>query len=248
MTKYILLTFLFFILTYFCQALHLDKNRWHDFEGKLGTKDIRLSIYLLDNGLLKGSYCYTKYETKIQLTGQISDNKIELTELINGNPTGYFIGKIFTDSLDKFEGIWTDSFRIKNIDFKTTYASASAVTFLEERYNDIYGTDVDVEKFMKKIKVSILGGDKEWIASHINFPLKTSISNNLVIIRNKKQLIDNFEKIFHPEFKNEIKSSCVCNMSSNYQGVMLGHGQIWINNKPNSTQDNFDFIITAINN
>jgi hypothetical protein len=29
---------------------------------------------------------------------------------------------------------------------------------------------------------------------------------------------------------------------------MLGNGEIWINNTPNSTENKFDFTITAINN
>ena len=62
------------------------------------------------------------------------------------------------------------------------------------------------------------------------------------------QLIDNFDQIFHQEFKDNINSFCVCNMFNNYRGAMLGNGEIWINNTPNSTENKFDFTITAINN
>jgi hypothetical protein len=102
---------------------------------------------------------------------------------------------------------------------------------------------------MKHVKTSILNSDKEWIANHINYPLKTTLfKGKAITIKNKKQLIDNFDQIFHQEFKDKIKSLCVCNMFNNYQGVMLGDGQIWINNRPNSTDDTFNYIITAIFN
>jgi hypothetical protein len=59
----------------------------------------------------------------------------------------------------------------------------------------------DVENFMKRIKNSILNGDKEWIANHISYPLKIHNNNTeTLIIQDKKQLIDNFDHIFHSEF------------------------------------------------
>lgn len=102
---------------------------------------------------------------------------------------------------------------------------------------------------MKHVKTSILKGDKEWIANHISYPIKTTIFKDKVInINNKKELIDNFDQIFHQEFKDKIKSFCVCNMFNNYQGIMLGNGEIWVCNRLSSTVDKFDFNITAINN
>lgn len=249
MKKYIILTFsLLFTLTTFCQAFQLDKNFWHDFDGKLGGTDIQLSIYLLDNGQLEGNYCYKKYETKIKLVGQITNDKIELTEFINGKLNGHFSGRIFTDKFDWIEGIWSDSTNTKTLNFKLMLDAVCGGP-PDNRYSDLYGTDEDVENFLKRVKSSILHNDKEWIANHINYPLKTTLKKNRKItIKNKKQLIDNFEQIFYPEFKSKIKSSCVCNMFNNYLGVMLDNGLIWINNKPNSTADKFDYNITAINN
>ncbi|MEK7431960.1 MAG: hypothetical protein AABZ74_02415, partial [Cyanobacteriota bacterium] len=111
------------------------------------------------------------------------------------------------------------------------------------------GTDNDVEIFMKKVKKSIIEDDKEWISNHISYPIKTKIdTKKTIIIKSKKELINNFNKIFNKEFKEQIKSFCSCNLFHNYQGVMLGNGQIWIENKPNSTNTKYDFQIKAINN
>ncbi len=248
MKKFITLTFLLFTLSSLCQAFDFETHKWTDFEGTLGKGRIQLSLYRLDNGQLKGNYCYKKYESKIQLTGQITGDEIVITEFLNGKPNGRFVGKVFTDKLDRFEGTWTDKSNTKSIEFKLTLQSICVSDF-GHRYSDFYGTDDDVEKFMKYVKTSILNGDKEWIANHINYPLKTTVFKDKAIsIKNKKQLIDNFDQIFHQEFKVKIKSLCVCNMFINYQGVMLGDGQIWINNRTNSTHDKFDYIITAINN
>lgn len=248
MRKYIILTFLLFPLTIFCQTFQLDKRRWHDFEGKLGENDIQLSIYLLDSGQLNGNYCYKKNENKIKFLGQITDDKIELSESLNERTKGYFKGKILTDSLDWFEGTWWDSAGKRKLHFKLRLSSICS-GLPDNRYSDLYGTDEDVERFMKRIKASVLNNDKEWLANHINYPINTTIyRGKKITIKNKKQLIDNFEQIFHREFKSKIKSSCVCNMFNNYLGVMFDKGLLWINNKPNSTKDKFGYNITVINN
>lgn len=237
-------------LTIFCHALNFDKSWWYDFEGKLGGTGIQLSIYIPDSGeVLKGNYCYKKYETKIQLVGQLKGDQIELTEYLNGKPNGHFNGRVFTDNLDRFEGTWTDSSGTKRIEFKMTLQSACYASTWNHRYSDFSGTDDDVENFMKKVKSSILKGDKEWIANHISYPITTKLNGQQKIkIIDKQQLLNNFDQIFYQGFKEKVKSFCVCNMFNNNQGTMLGNGGIWINNDPNSTDEKFDYQITAINN
>jgi hypothetical protein len=250
MNKTFILTLAFIFLTTLCQALNFDKNWWYDFDGKLGGTAIQLSIYIPDSGnVLKGNYCYNKYETKIQLVGQLNDDKIELTEFLNGKPNGHFSGKVFTDNLDRFEGTWTDNSGTKQIEFKMTLQSACYAHSSSHRYSDFSGTDDDVESFMKHVKLSILNGDKEWIADHVNYPISTTLNGQKKItIQNRQQLIDNFEQIFYQKFKEKLKTYCVCNMFNNYQGTMLGNGVIWITDKSNSTDEKFDYQITAINN
>jgi hypothetical protein len=203
MKRYIAITLLFAITSSitFCQALHLDKNWWHDFNGKLGQTEVQLSIYLLDSGHLKGNYCYKKYENKILLTGQLTGDKIELTGFINGKINEHFSGRIFTDSLDRFEGVWNDSSGKKVASFKLTLTSASYASNWEHRYSDYSWTDNDVENFMKRVRNSILTNNKEWIADHIAYPLTTTLNGKTHIkIKDRNQLINNFNKIFHQAF------------------------------------------------
>lgn len=102
---------------------------------------------------------------------------------------------------------------------------------------------------MKHVKSSILSDDKLWIADYINYPLKTTLNGQRSItIKSKKQLITNFDKVFHRAFKDKIKTFCTCNLFYNDYGAMLGNGEIWINNTSNSTSDKFDFCISMVNN
>ncbi len=239
---------LFLVTPMLSQGLHLDKHWWHDFDGTLDTTEIQLSIYLMDSGKVEGNYCYKKDESKIKLQGKIKGDTIELTELVNGRPNGRFIGRIFTDSRDRFEGTWTDHSADKSKEFKLVYSSAISRTLPDHGRYEI-GTDEEVEGFMKHLRNSILNGDKEWVANHIKYPLRTTLDGQKSItIKNKKQLIDGFDHIFYQTFKNKIKSYCICNMFSKGEGVMLGNGEIWINEGSNWNAGKCDCKITAINN
>lgn len=243
----LILTLSFIIYTCFCHAFTLEVNKWNDFEGKLGKSDIRLSIYLFENGNIKGNYCYKKYETKIPITGQLKGNKIKLTELINSVENGYFTAKIFTDDQDRIEGEWISSDKTKTLELKLMLSSICYGTY-ENRYSEFDGTNDEVENFMKSIKSSILANDKKWIARHVYYPLNVTINKKAVVIKNEKQLIDNFDKIFYTKFKEKIKATYACNLFTNYQGAMLGSGEIWINTKIDSAKGKRSYYITTINN
>lgn len=208
---------------------HFDKNHWYDFDGKLGGVEIQLSLYMPSDGnVVKGNYCYKKYENKISLSGVLKGNKIELTEFVNDKPNGYFQGTFFTDDRDRFEGTWTDASKTKHLDFKMTQTSSVHASSFQQRY-DFWGSDQNIENLMKKIKQSIADGEKEWLANHIRYPIKTALNGKKeTTVKNKQQFIDNFEQIFYPAYKEKIKKLCVCNMFYNMQGIMLGNGEIWI--------------------
>lgn len=78
-----------------------------DWEGTINGKwNIEMTIHRLD-GMVWGSYCYTKNKTSISLDGQWGgDNQLTLTERVDGSVTGQFIG---TYGESVFEGIWVSA-------------------------------------------------------------------------------------------------------------------------------------------
>ena len=69
-----------------------------------------------------------------------------------------------------------------------------------------------------------------------------------MIIKNKKQFTDNFERIFYPTFVEKVKKLEYFDMFSNYQGVMMGDGEIWINCISISGNNKCKLRVTTINN
>lgn len=218
-------------------------NTWNNFEGKLGTSDIQMSLYFFKNGDLKGNYIVKYVSTKILLSGTKKDNAISLAEQIGGQPTRSFSGKTSSDTL---KGSWTDIAPRPALHFSLRRVSSSAGSF-EHRYTDLFGTTENVEQFVQTARSAILSNNKDWITDHIRFPLKHLIGNGFNGIINKQQMIRHFSQIFTKEYKEKISHDYTTNLFVKNGAVMLGNGELWISNKTGSTKDQFDYSIIAIN-
>lgn len=210
-------------------AQELIPGMYNDFAGKIGDRNISLSIYLFENSELKGNYCSSNDDTRVQLAGTYSiNNKLTLTQSINGKANGYLEGKvIMDDSLARLEGTWMDISKTKKTPFMLRLASGITATF-GYRYKNV-GSEEGVENFMKLLKSAIISKDRQWIANHVKYPLKTHLDGVTPIeIKGKDQLIANFETIFYSQYVDTIESLCACNLFQQWESIMLGDGQVCI--------------------
>lgn len=247
MKKIFLVAYLFIQASVFSFSLDLELNQWYDFTGKLDDKSIKLSFYTLKAGKLIGSYCSTANEPKVLLSGSVKGNEIYLTASLNGKITSELIGKIFTDDMDRLEVSWRKSAGGAKSMYKAVLLSVTAGTE-SKRYAHVLGTDASVEQFVSDVKKAVFKGDKIWLAANLFYPLKVSISEKLTLnLKNKNQFLLQYDKIFTAAFKSAIGKTFSHNHFNNYQGVMIGDGEIWINNALNATEAKPMFQIITLN-
>lgn len=247
MKKIIVVLLLFFQISNVAYSLDLELNHWYDFKGNLEGKPIQLSIFTLNGGKLIGSYCSFSNEPKVLLSGNVSGNDIYLTASQNGKITGELIGRIFTDDQDRMNLTWRNTITDKKSIFNSVLMSSNSGTSAK-RYTQLLGSDQALESFIVTIKKAIANNDKIWMADHIFYPIKIRISEKSMLdIKNKNQLLLQYDKIFTPAMKQKISSTFSFNLFSNYQGVMLGDGQLWVNNGLKGTEKNPGFQIISIN-
>lgn len=247
MKKIFLVAYLFVQASVFSFSLDLELNQWYDFTGKLDDKNIKLSFYTLKAGKLMGSYCSAANEPKVLLSGTVKGNEIYLTASLNGKITDELTGKIFTDDQDRLEVSWRKMPKGVKSMFKAVLSSVTAGAE-GKRYTHIVGSDAGVEEFVSDVKKAVLKGDKIWLAANLFYPLKVRISEKSTIdLKNRNQFLLQFDKIFTADFKSAIGKTFSHNHFNNYQGVMIGDGEIWINNTINATEAKPIFQIIAIN-
>jgi hypothetical protein len=247
MKKIFLVAYLLVQTSVLSFSLDLEMNQWYDFTGKLNDKSIKLSFYTLKAGKLIGSYCSIANEPKVLLSGNVKGNEIYLTASLNGKITDELIGKIFTDDQDRLEVSWQKMPKGVKSTFKAVLLSVTAGTSAK-RYSHMLGSDAAVEEFVSDVKKAVLKGDKIWLADILFYPLKVRISEKLVLnLKNKNQFLSQYDKIFTADFKAVLGKTFSQNHFNNYQGVMIGDGEIWINNTLNASEAKPIFQIIAIN-
>lgn len=71
--------------------------------------------------------------------------------------------------------------------------------------------------------------EKEKLAEYVAYPINVSINGTKTAIKNETEFVKNYDKILTEEVKKVFLSQMLDNIFVNYQGVMIGNGEIWIN-------------------
>jgi hypothetical protein len=100
--------------------------------------------------------------------------------------------------------------------------------------------DKAVYEIARLIKANIY--NKFALSEMIDYPIPVNINNDRVMINNAQEFIDNYDTLINDNVKQAILSLDYESIFSNYQGVMLGDGQIWLGSTDNGLK------IIVINN
>lgn len=237
-----ILTCLISLLT---NAQVFQVGAWNTLEGKLGNSDMQMALYLFKDGSLKGNYILKYTGIKTQLAGTQIGKAVTLKEVVKNTPWGTFKG-IVGDSINKFAGSWTDSGAQQMLAFNLRLMGSNLTSY-EMRYPGLFGTQEDVESFVKKAVAAILINDKDWLGDHIRFPLRHISGKGFSGIADKQQMIRHYDEIFSKQFKDKIREAYTSNLFVKNGEVMLGTGQFWVANNSGSTKDKYSYQIVGIN-
>ena len=97
-----------------------------------------------------------------------------------------------------------------------------------------FDNDKTVELFVDKFKKAVISKDKDIVASMIKYPVEANFQDKKVIISNAKEFIKLYDDVFNGDLVNKIASFPTSNMFANYQGVMLGNGEVWFGRDGNN--------------
>lgn len=85
-----------------------------------------------------------------------------------------------------------------------------------------------VEQFVKKLQEWVAQDKKEEIANVIRFPLNVQISGRRIALRNKNDFLRRYSEVFNSRVKDAVLKQDSSNLFGNWQGAMIGNGEIWI--------------------
>jgi hypothetical protein len=100
-----------------------------------------------------------------------------------------------------------------------------------------------VDEFLKNLQALVSMDKKEAIAKLIQFPINIKISGKKISLNSTTAFLKNYGQAFNSTVKDAILKQKSSDLFVNWQGVMIGNGQIWFRPQPNG-----QLKIVAINN
>ena len=210
---------------------------------------ITMSIYPIEKDIV-GTYYYEGHINEMNLKGKAGDKNIILYEYDEtGKNTGIFKGTM-SDIVGKIEGTWISVDNKISYPFVLKLEGGLPGAEYGKKYAQIVNnkSDQDVENFVSKIKSYIINNKNEQLAEEIRYPINVKINNKVIKIRNKDDLVKNYNKIFTVDYKQKISNARTKDLFANYQGIMVGLGLIWINDRTLTGDNSSKLMIIAVNN
>jgi hypothetical protein len=105
-------------------------------------------------------------------------------------------------------------------------------------------SDQEVYDFIDRLNKDFATGNRDDVAALVRFPTHAFVDGKRVSITGKKKFIDNYDQIINKKVVDAVRVQDPQKLFVNWQGVMVGHGELWIN----LVVKDKTLKITAINN
>lgn len=80
----------------------------------------------------------------------------------------------------------------------------------------------------KALQKAVADNDREKVANYILYPLRVNDSEKSLTIPNKKDFIAKYDQIFTDAIREALVNQKTDDLFVNYQGVMVGSGELWL--------------------
>ncbi len=214
-----------------------------DYSGTLGAKT-RIGMTLALNGQrsFDGSYFYAKYLKDIPLRGELRDDghvvlkevsggaTLDFTFVGNGSEAGSDPGGLGFETSVGLAGTWTSANGKEQFPVKLNQVGAMPGKSLGHRYFDDE-SDAEVERRAKEFLRAVQVGDRSATATAMHFPVRVNTDGKNRVVRTRAAFLAQFPQIFTPEYTACVGTLIPHQMFANAQGVMLGNGAVWFDEK-----------------
>ncbi len=101
--------------------------------------------------------------------------------------------------------------------------------------DDAFGgeTAAKARAFLTALRAEVRMDDRKKIASVVAYPLWVFIGEEKRIVRNRSEFLARYEDVIAPHVKDAILKQSVPCLFGNYQGAMIGQGEVWFQEQRN---------------
>jgi hypothetical protein len=107
-------------------------------------------------------------------------------------------------------------------------------------------TEKEASDFLAALQAAVAQDNRGQVADMVAFPLDVNVSGARVTVPSKQEFIDSYTEIIDPQVKAAILAQTADGLFVNYQGVMIGRGEVWFGAV--GSAPSYQVKIIAINN
>ena len=104
--------------------------------------------------------------------------------------------------------------------------------------------------YFRQIQKAVSANDVKWLSRALGgYPFTVNLPSGCIKLKNEEDLKENFAAIFNIKLKEEIRSQSQDSLFKNWQGTMIGNGEIWFSEvgETNGNKTVWSYQIIGIN-
>jgi hypothetical protein len=218
----------------------------HNYQGDIGDEErVPIGVTLVFDGSdVSGCLYYHSDLRDRPLEGSIDDERgISFSEVDErGRVVSVFEGRFLADNTEDPRGHFGEGYaplqreiivgswrRPGEDEVRPFYLCIDNITHAGEggRYGAISADYEVMERSAQEFWFAIRDEDRESVADCMRYPLRVNESSGSREISNREELLLRYDSIFTEDYVQAILRHVPHNMFVNYQGVMLGNGEVW---------------------
>ena len=201
-----------------------------DFKGQIGARyNIGMSLAFGESAI-DGDYFYASQRKNIGLRGSLHGGAgIKLTEFDARGEASADFELTASNDCSVLDGVWRKRGAAESLPVHLAMTGGGGGS-LAHRYSKA-GADDDaiVHQGAVRFWAGVRDANKQAVAAQIRYPVKASIRGVKRQVKNRAELLANYDAIFTRAYRDSIVEAVPHNMFSNWQGIMLGQGAVWFN-------------------
>ena len=87
--------------------------------------------------------------------------------------------------------------------------------------------------FLAALSAAVKAGDKQKVAAMVQYPLYVNTGKLRRLVRSRSEFAMDYDRIFTPAVRKAIERQVPECLFANWQGVMIGHGEVWFEEQKN---------------
>lgn len=106
-------------------------------------------------------------------------------------------------------------------------ALESGTADVDHRLDALLGSHAPYRAFFEALQKAVAADDRKAVADRVDYPFRTRIEGKAVTVHNAASFVQHYERIVAAKVKRAITEQSYAKLFANWQGVMVGDGELW---------------------